>query len=151
MRLVLPVVMVMVLLVFFYKGLSLKKGYAMPLENIPIEITPLLGSTQRLNEAQAIQYQILVQKLRCVTCYNQNLAESQAPMAMDIKQLLREKIALGISESDIISFMTARYGEFVIYDPPCHLGTLLLWGGPLLLLAIAIWILQKQFSSGKTS
>jgi cytochrome c-type biogenesis protein CcmH len=148
MRLVLPTVMVVVLLGFFEKGLLLKKGYTMASENILNEIMPISANAQPLNEAQAIQYQLLIQKLRCVVCYNQNLAESQAPMAMGIKQLLREKIAAGVSESDIISFMTARYGEFVIYDPPYHLGTTLLWGGPLFLLAMAAWVLQRQFSRG---
>lgn len=153
MRLILPTVIVIVFLGFLKKGLSLPKGYnTVPIQDISSETTATtLTHAQSLSEAQAIQYQLLVQKLRCVVCYNQNLAESQAPTAMDIKQLLRERIAAGQSESDIISFMTARYGEFIIYDPPYHLGTALLWGGPLLLLAIAVWVLQRQFSGSKST
>jgi cytochrome c-type biogenesis protein CcmH/NrfF len=147
-RLTLPTVFVIILLCLFKKGLSLEKGYTMPLKTEILSETSITPQVKTLNEKQMIQYQLLIQKLRCVVCYNQNLAESQAPMAMDIKQRLQEKIAMGQSESDIIAFMIQNYGDFILYDPPYHLGTALLWGGPLLLLTMAIWILKRTFFQG---
>jgi cytochrome c-type biogenesis protein CcmH/NrfF len=137
---ILPTVIVIVLCGFLEKGLSLQKGYVAPFDELQSE-----SFEASLNEAQTIQYQRLVQKLRCVVCYNQSLSESQAPMAMDIKAGLKRKIAAGESESEILSFMTARYGEFIVYDPPYRLSTALLWGGPLLLLTGLVWVLHRQF------
>jgi cytochrome c-type biogenesis protein CcmH len=74
-------------------------------------------------------------ELRCLVCQNQTLADSNAPLAVDLRSQIREQLGRGSSESEVIDFMTARYGDFVLYRPPLKASTLLLWAGPFLLLA----------------
>ena len=74
-------------------------------------------------------------ELRCLVCQNQTIAESSADLALDLRRQVREQIAAGKSDREIIDYMTARYGDFVLYRPPLKGTTLLLWFGPALLLA----------------
>lgn len=97
----------------------------------------------QLTEAQLNQFQNLAAQLRCVVCYNQNLAESQAPLAAEMKRLLQQKIAKGETQTEILASMAAEYGDFILYQPPFQWGTALLWLGPLLLLSVAIWKLRR--------
>ena len=76
----------------------------------------------------------LAAELRCLVCQNQTLADSNAPLAEDLRNQVREKMRRGASDSEIVDYMVARYGDFVLYRPPLKLTTLLLWFGPLLLL-----------------
>lgn len=78
--------------------------------------------------------QRLAEELRCLVCQNQSLADSNADLAVDLKNQVREKLKQGASEQDVISYMTERYGDFVLYRPPMKASTLLLWFGPGLLL-----------------
>ncbi|MDR0247087.1 MAG: cytochrome c-type biogenesis protein CcmH [Burkholderiales bacterium] len=80
----------------------------------------------------------LAAKLRCLVCQNQSIAESDAELAVDLRQQVREQIAAGKTDREIITFMTDRYGDFVLYEPPMKPATLLLWIGPLLLLATGV-------------
>jgi cytochrome c-type biogenesis protein CcmH/NrfF len=75
-------------------------------------------------------------ELRCLVCQNQSLADSHAPLALDLKNQVREQLQAGRSEPQVIAFMTERYGDFVLYRPPLKATTLLLWGGPLALLLL---------------
>ena len=77
----------------------------------------------------------LAVELRCLVCQNQTIADSNAELAVDLRNQIREKMKQGASEADIVNFMTARYGDFVLYRPPFKATTALLWLGPLLLLA----------------
>jgi cytochrome c-type biogenesis protein CcmF len=76
-------------------------------------------------------------ELRCLVCQNQSLADSHAPLAMDLKNQVREQLRAGRSDAQVIDYMTQRYGDFVLYRPPVKATTWLLWGGPLLRLAVA--------------
>jgi cytochrome c-type biogenesis protein CcmH len=78
----------------------------------------------------------LAAQLRCLVCQNQSIAESNADLAVDLRKQLREQIAAGRSDAQIIEYMTARYGDFVLYRPPFKATTALLWFGPLLLLGV---------------
>ncbi len=78
--------------------------------------------------------QAITVELRCLVCQNQTVAESTAPLAIDLKDQVREQLRAGKSEAAILQFMTERYGDFVLYRPPLKASTLLLWGGPVLLL-----------------
>jgi cytochrome c-type biogenesis protein CcmH len=80
----------------------------------------------------------LSQELRCLVCQNQTIADSNADLAVDLRNQVREKIRQGASDQDIIDFMVARYGDFILYRPPFKAATLLLWLGPLLLLAAGL-------------
>lgn len=77
------------------------------------------------------------QTLRCVVCQNQSIDDSSAPLAKDLRILVRERLTAGDSNAQAIDFMVARYGNFVLLKPPMQLNTLLLWFGPALLLGLA--------------
>ena len=90
---------------------------------------------------QAARYQRLAEELRCLVCQNQSLADSHADLAQDLRNEVYRMIPAGQSDREIIDFLVARYGEFVLYRPPVSPLTWLLWFGPALLLAIAggVW------------
>jgi len=85
----------------------------------------------------------LSETLRCLVCQNQTIADSNAELAVDLRRQVREQIAAGKSDDEIIGYMTDRYGDFVLYRPPVKATTMLLWGGPALLLAIGAFVLMR--------
>ena len=86
----------------------------------------------------------LAHELRCLVCQNQTLADSNAPLAVDLRNQIREQLQKGASEQDVIDFMVARYGDFVLYRPPLKATTIALWAGPFLLLALGIVALVRR-------
>ena len=76
----------------------------------------------------------LAVELRCLVCQNQTLADSNAPLAEDLRREVREMIVKNMSDKEIIDFLVTRYGDFVLYRPPLKTTTTLLWVGPFLLL-----------------
>jgi cytochrome c-type biogenesis protein CcmH len=72
----------------------------------------------------------LSSELRCMVCQNQSIDDSAAPLARDLRLLVRERLTKGDSDSQVLNFLVARYGEFVLLKPPFELHTLLLWGAP---------------------
>lgn len=83
----------------------------------------------------------LASELRCLVCQNQTIADSNADLAVDLRNEIREKIESGMSDAEIKDFMVARYGDFVLYRPPLKNTTLFLWIGPFLLLSVGGGIL----------
>ena len=88
------------------------------------------------DHAEELRFQALVRELRCLVCQNQNLADSDADLAKDLRREIFEMMRAGKSDDEIKKFLTDRYGEFVLYNPPVQRNTLLLWAGPFLVLAI---------------
>ena len=88
--------------------------------------------------------QRIAEELRCLVCQNQSLADSDADLAVDLKNQVREKLKQGASEKEIISFMTERYGDFVLYRPPLKASTVLLWFGPGLLMIGGLIALYRR-------
>ena len=86
----------------------------------------------------------LAHELRCHVCQNQTIADSNAPLAVDLRNEIRSQLAAGKSERDVIDFMVARYGDFVLYRPPFKAATLALWLGPFVLLAIGALIFWRR-------
>ena len=86
----------------------------------------------------------LAQELRCLVCQNQTLADSNAPLAVDLRNQIREQLSQGASEREVLDFMVARYGDFVLYRPPLKASTLALWIGPFLLLGLGIFLLLRR-------
>ena len=86
----------------------------------------------------------LAHELRCLVCQNQTLADSNAPLAVDLRNQIREQLAAGRSEREVKDYMVARYGDFVLYRPPLKAGTVLLWSGPFLLLAFGFFLLLRR-------
>ncbi len=96
--------------------------------------------------------QALSAGLRCMVCQNELIDESEAPLAHDIRVLVRQKILAGESDAEIRAFLVARYGDFILLKPPFKPETFLLWTGPFLLLlaggaAIAVSVKQRKTSA----
>ena len=92
----------------------------------------------------------LATELRCLVCQNQTLADSQAPLAVDLRNQIREKMQQGESERDIVGYLVARYGDFVLYRPPFKATTLLLWAGPILLVIAGLATLFFRLARRRT-
>jgi cytochrome c-type biogenesis protein CcmH len=86
----------------------------------------------------------LAHELRCLVCQNQTLADSNAPLAVDLRHQIREQLKAGKTERDVADFMVARYGDFVLYRPPFKASTAALWLGPFALLALGVWLLFRR-------
>ncbi len=89
----------------------------------------------------------LSEQLRCLVCQNQTIADSNAELAVDLRRQIREQIAQGRSDGQIVDFMVERYGDFVLYRPPLKVTTLLLWFGPPVLLLLGIIFLLRYLNA----
>jgi len=89
---------------------------------------------------QEQRYQSMINQLRCLVCQNQNLADSNAELAKDLRTKTYQMIRAGQSDTDIVDFMVSRYGDFVLYRPPLRARTVLLWGAPVIFLLIALTV-----------
>lgn len=97
--------------------------------------------------AQEARARAISKDLRCVVCQNQSIDDSDAPLARDLRLLVREQIALGKSDAEVRDYVVARYGNFVLLKPPVEGDTLLLWVGPfavLLLGGIGLILWQRR-------
>ncbi len=92
----------------------------------------------------------LSQELRCLVCQNETLADSRADLAEDLRQEIREQMKAGKSDKEIIAFLTARYGDFVLYRPRVTPVTYLLWFGPFVLLVGGLGLLFRQLKQRRT-
>ena len=89
------------------------------------------------------RYNNLIAELRCLVCQNQNLADSNAELAVDLRRKTYEMVSKDKSEKEIAAFMVERYGDFVLYRPPLNSSTLLLWTGPFIILVIGVGLLIR--------
>jgi len=94
--------------------------------------------------AKQARYERLIEELRCLVCQNQSLADSDADLAKDLRDEVYGIIQSGKDEAEAVRFLTDRYGDFVLYRPPVKGITLLLWGGPLLILLIGGWFVWSR-------
>jgi cytochrome c-type biogenesis protein CcmH len=83
----------------------------------------------------------ITSELRCLVCQNQTIADSHADLAVDLRRQVREMLAKGASNQQVIDYMTARYGDYVLYRPPVKKTTALLWFGPPVLLLVGLGLL----------
>lgn len=84
------------------------------------------------NPAYELRYQALTEELRCLVCQNQNIADSHAELAQDLRRKVYEMITAGKTDEQIVEYMTDRYGDFVLYRPPFNPKTMILWLAPIL-------------------
>jgi cytochrome c-type biogenesis protein CcmH len=103
----------------------------------------LQADTRSMNPEEAFdtpeqlrRYEAMINDLRCVVCQNQSVAESNVELAHDLRRITRDMILAGATDAEIKTFMTDRYGDFVLYNPPLKPITYLLWGAPVILLLI---------------
>jgi len=101
------------------------------------------------SSSQESRYKALITELRCLVCQNQNLADSNAELARDLRLLTYNMILSGSSDTDIVQFMASRYGDFVLYRPPFKPSTALLWLAPLLFMAGGCFVLFRIFRRRK--
>jgi len=93
------------------------------------------------NQEQEIRAREISKSIRCMTCQNQSIDESDAPLAKDLRILIRKKIIDGKSDREIYDFLTDRYGDFILLKPPFKLNTLLLWLLPFIFFGIGIFLI----------
>ena len=93
---------------------------------------------------QESDYHQLTQSLRCPQCQNNNIADSNATIAVDMRGKVFELLQEGKSKNDVVEYMVARYGNFVTYDPPMTASTLVLWIAPLLLVLLGVVFLLRR-------
>ena len=109
-------------------------------------------TAQQLAEDPVIEkrLQALSQELRCLVCQNETLADSRAGLAEDLRREIREQMKAGKTDPEIIAFLTARYGDFVLYRPRVKPTTYLLWFGPFVLLATGLLVLYWQLKQRRS-
>ena len=105
---------------------------------------PVVFENKNLEE----RYYLLIEEIRCLVCQNQSLADSNAPLAQDLRNEVFKMIQANKSNNEIMEFLVERYGDFVLYRPPLKKNTWLLWFGPFLFLVIgffvAVFVIKKQ-------
>lgn len=97
------------------------------------------------------QYQYLTETLRCPKCQNQNIADSNAPIATDMRREVHRLVSEGKTDDEVVDFMVDRFGEFVVYKPKLDASTLLLWFGPLVvgIAGVVLVVVMARKSAGK--
>ncbi len=100
---------------------------------------------------QEQSYKILTEELRCLVCQNQNIADSNADLAKDLRNQVYAMLQQGKSREQIAEFMTDRYGDFVLYNPPFKLKTGVLWIGPVVFLCVGVLVLWTLSRKKKTT
>lgn len=111
----------------------LNTNLAFPGEAKPLAEDPILEA----------RLKAMSHELRCLVCQNQTLADSDAPLAEDLRKEIRTQMREGKSDQEVIDYLVARYGDFVRYRPPVNNSTVLLWFGPFLLLLIGGFVLLR--------
>lgn len=104
---------------------------------------PLFAQTNDLysfnTPSQQARFEYLTQQFRCMVCQNEALAESNAPLAKDLRKQIAVKVQQGYSDQEITQFLLKRFGDYVLFNPPMQRNTYFLWFGPFVLLLIAIF------------
>ncbi|HHF0413465.1 cytochrome c-type biogenesis protein [Haemophilus influenzae] len=123
------------------------------MKKIWLFLTALLFSSMAFSAIDALNfsspqqendYHQLTQSLRCPQCQNNNIADSNATIAVDMRGKVFELLQEGKSKNDVVDYMVARYGNFVTYDPPMTASTLVLWIAPLLLVLLGVVFLLRR-------
>lgn len=99
--------------------------------------------------AQETQARALMREIRCLVCPGESIADSNAELAVDLRALVRSRMAAGESPDQIKTWLLERYGDAILLRPPLHGGTLLLWGAPLLFLLIGALAARRLFAASR--
>ena len=101
------------------------------------------------NPALEVQVNTISNELRCLVCQNQTIADSNADLAIDLKNQIRTQLTQGRTQTEILDYMVQRYGDFVLYKPPLKASTWFLWLGPFAILLLAFFFLWRQIQVRK--
>ena len=108
-------------------------------------LNPFIYAAVEIRQFQNLEheqrYKNLINEFRCVVCQNQNIADSNAALAQDLRKQVYKMINAGKSDNEIMEFMVTRYGDFVLYRPQFNSMTFLLWVGPFIIFIIGLYIL----------
>jgi len=110
-----------------------------------------LSTAQPLSTDPAREAQVntIANELRCLVCQNQTIADSNADLAVDLKNQIRTQLSQGRTQAEILAYMVQRYGDFVLYRPPLKASTWFLWLGPFVILLLAFFFLWRQIQARK--
>ncbi|OOZ37333.1 cytochrome c-type biogenesis protein [Solemya velesiana gill symbiont] len=108
---------------------------------LPLQVFAAIDAYHFDDPEKEARFQVLIEELRCLVCQNQNLADSNAELAQDMRKLTYEMVQRGSSNEEIVTYMVQRYGDFVMYRPPVQSNTLMLWVGPFIIMGIGLVIL----------
>jgi cytochrome c-type biogenesis protein CcmH len=115
---------------------------------IATQVSYAIDDHQLADPKQQKTYELINSELRCLVCQNQTIADSNAELAADLRRQVFEMLQQGKSKDDIIQFMTDRYGDFVLYNPPLKTKTALLWLGPIAFLITGLimifWFIRRK-------
>jgi len=101
------------------------------------------------NQKQELRARNISKKIRCMVCQNQSIDESNSPLARDLRLLIRSKIKEGKKDKEIYNFLTDRYGDFILLNPPIKLGTILLWFLPVVFIFFGLFIIFNHNKKSK--
>ena len=119
-----------------------KRGHLMAALAGVLSLAAASDPAERLKDpAQEAKARAIFAEVRCLVCQNESIDDSEADLAHDLRQIVREQVAAGKSEAEIKAFLTDRYGEFVLLTPRFSLGNLALWGGPFLVVLAGVALL----------
>ena len=98
---------------------------------------------------QELRARNISKNIRCLVCQNQSIDESSAPLAKDLRMIVRNKITEGLTDKEIYKFLTDRYGDFILLNPPFKTSTMILWGLPFVSFFIALFVLYRHNKKSK--
>ena len=99
---------------------------------------------------QELRARNISKNVRCLVCQNQSIDESSAPLAKDLRMIVRNKITEGLTDEEIYKFLTDRYGDFILLNPPFKTSTMILWALPFVLFFIALFVLYRHNKNSKS-
>jgi len=99
---------------------------------------------------QELRARDISKNVRCLVCQNQSIDESSAPLAKDLRMIVRNKITEGLTDEEIYKFLTDRYGDFILLNPPFKTSTMILWAFPFILFFIALFVLYRHNKNSKS-
>lgn len=117
----------------------------------PTVLTERLAEPTSPNPALEARVMAIAEELRCLVCQNETIAASHAALAVDLRKQIRVQLGQGRTHDQVLDFMVARYGDFVLYRPPLKASTVLLWAGPFALLLAAGGVLVRNISRRRSS
>ena len=98
---------------------------------------------------QELRARDISKNVRCLVCQNQSIDESSAPLAKDLRMIVRNKITEGLTDKEIYKFLTDRYGDFILLNPPLKASTMILWALPFVLFFIALFVIYRHNKNSK--
>ncbi len=99
---------------------------------------------------QELRARNISKNVRCLVCQNQSIDESSAPLAKDLRMIVRNKITEGLTDKEVYKFLTDRYGDFILLNPPFKTSTMILWALPFVLFFIALFVLYRHNKNSKS-